>query len=121
MQLSHAIAASTVIPRIVSTYTTNPAESRALLAQVFLPARAASHNWDDVPALCREIATLVRADPDFAAEVYGRTFEGSVAESVTTSIGGSRSQILSLSSNSVQDYGLPYGMIARTCIKARAT
>lgn len=100
------ITASTVIPRVISTYTTNPAESRALLKQIFLPARAATHNWDDVPALCREIATLVKADPDFGAEVYGWTFEGSVTESVTTSIGGSRSQILSLSSNSVQDYGM---------------
>jgi hypothetical protein len=100
------VAASTVIPRVVSTYTTNPAESQALLAQIFLPARAATHNWDDVPALCREIATLVDSDPDFAAEVYGWTFTGSVTESVTTSIGGSRSQILSLSSNSVQDYGM---------------
>ena len=100
------IAASTVIPWVISTYTTNPAESRELLAQVFLPARAATHNWNDVPALCREIATLVGADPDFAAEVYGRTFEGSVTESVTTSIGGSRSQILALSSNSEQDYGM---------------
>lgn len=98
------IAASTVIPRVVSTYTTNPVESRALLAQVFLPARAATHNWDDVPALCREIATLVEADPDFAAEVYGWSFGGCVTENVTTSMGGSR--ILPLSSNSVQDYGM---------------
>ena len=100
------MAASTVIPRVVSTYTTNPAESRALLERIFLPARAATHNWDDVPALCREIAPLIGADPDFAADVYGWTFEGSVAESVTTSIGGSRSKILSLSSNSVQDYSM---------------
>lgn len=100
------IAASTVIPRVVSTYATNPDESRALLEQIFLPARAATHNWDDVPALCREISTLVEADPDFAAEVYGWTFAGSVTENVTTSMGGSRSQILSLSSNSVQDYGM---------------
>lgn len=100
------IAASAVIPRVISTYTTNPAKSRALLEQVFLPARAAAHNWDDVPALCREIATLVKSDPDFAAEVYGWTFAGSVTESVTTSIGGSRSQILPLTSNSVQDYGM---------------
>ncbi|MFZ2266222.1 MAG: ATP-binding protein [Azonexus sp.] len=100
------IEASTVISRVVSTYTTNRVESQALLAQVFLPARAATHNWDDVPALCREIATLVEADPDFAAEVYGWSFGGCVTENVTTSMGGSRSQILSLSSNSVQDYGM---------------
>jgi hypothetical protein len=100
------IEASTVIPWVVSTYTTNPSLSRGLLAQVFMPDRAASHNWHDVPAMCREISTLVEADPDFAADVYKWTFEGSVTESVTTSLGGSRSQILSLSSNSVQDYGM---------------
>lgn len=100
------IAASTVIPLVVSTYTTNSDDSRALLKQVFLPGRAATHNWDDVPALCRAISTLVEADPDFAAEVYGWAFEGSVTENVTTSMGGRRSQILSLNSNSVQDYGM---------------
>jgi hypothetical protein len=100
------IEASTVIAQVVSTYRTCPAESRALLAQVFLPSRAAAHNWHDVPALCREISKLVEADPDFAAEVYGWTFEGTVTDSVTTSFGGSDSRILSLSSNSVQDYDM---------------
>lgn len=100
------IEASTVIPRVVSTYRTNPEESRALLARIFLPVRAAAHNWHDVPALCREISTLVEADPDFAASVYGSTFAGSVTKDVTTSLGGGKSQILSLSSNSGQDYDM---------------
>ena len=100
------IEASTVIPRVVSTYGTNPDKSRALLARIFLPARAAAHNWHDVPALCREISTLVEADPDFAADVYGSTFAGSVTKDVTTTLGGGQSQILSLNSNSGQDYGM---------------
>ena len=73
--------------------------------QIFKPERADSHNWEDVPALCREISKLANADPDFAATVYSRTYAGTVKDDVTTSMGG-RSQILSLTSNSRQDYSM---------------
>jgi hypothetical protein len=97
------IDAALVIPMVVATYATAPSESRALLERIFEPERADAHNWEDVPALCREISKLADADPDFAAIVYSRTYAGTVKDDVTTSMGG-RSQILSLTSNSKQDY-----------------
>lgn len=99
------IDAALAIPNVVATYATAPPESRALLEQIFEPARADAHNWADVPALCREISKLADADPDFAATVYSRTYAGTVKDDVTTSMGG-RSQILSLTSNSRQDYSM---------------
>lgn len=97
--------AALVIPNVVATYATAPSESRALLERIFEPERADAHNWEDVPALCREISKLADADPDFAATVYFRTYAGTVKDDVTTSMGG-RSQILSLTSNSKQDYSM---------------
>ncbi len=97
------IDAAQVIPAVVATYATAPSESRGLLERIFEPQRADAHNWEDVPALCREISKLTDADPDFAATVYSRTYTGTVKDDITTSMGG-RSQILSLTSNSRQDY-----------------
>lgn len=99
------IEAATVIPNVVATLTTAPAESRAILEQIFTPERAETHNWEDVPALCREISKLVDADPEFAASVYAKTYAGSVKGDVPTNMGG-RSQILSLTSHSKQDYSM---------------
>lgn len=99
------IDAALVIPNVVATYATAPRESRALLERIFEPERADTHNWVDVPALCHEISKLADVDPDFAATVYSRSYAGTVKDDVTTSMGG-RSQILSLTSNSRQDYSM---------------
>lgn len=99
------IDAAQVIPNVVATYATAPAESRSLLERIFDPKRAEAHNWEDVPALCREISKLANADPEFAATVYANTYAGTVKDDKTTTMGG-RSQILSLSSNSTQDYSM---------------
>lgn len=99
------IDAAIAIPNVVATYATAPPESRALLERIFEPGRADAHNWEDVPALCREISKLANADPDFAATVYSRTYAGTVKDDVITSMSG-RSQILSLTSNSKQDYSM---------------
>lgn len=99
------INAALVISNVVATYETAATESRTLLERIFAPERAATHNWEDVPALCREISTLADIDSDFAATVYSKTYEGTVKDEVTTNMGG-RSQILSLTSNSRQDYSM---------------
>ena len=92
-----------VIPLVAATYATAPEESRALLKRIFEPERADGHNWEDVPALCREIAKFADVDPDFAATIYLSAYAGTVEGEVTTNIGGN-SQILPLTSNSKQDY-----------------
>ena len=67
-------------------------------------AAFAEHGWENVPALCREIAKLAAAAPDFAAEVYANTYAGGVDRNVVTRIGDSR--ILSFKSNAKQDYNM---------------
>ncbi|TDY85008.1 UNVERIFIED_ORG: hypothetical protein DFO49_5058 [Herbaspirillum seropedicae] len=97
------ISIASVIPFVTATYATEPTQSRFLLERIFESARADEHNWEDVPAICREISKFAEIDPDFAAAVYSKTYAGTVKDDISTSIGG-RSRILPLTSNSRQDY-----------------
>jgi hypothetical protein len=96
--------AASVIPFVVATFATDPTESAALLDDVFDPTRLAAHGWEDVPALCREIKKLAQAAPEFAAQVYSKTYAGGADSDVVTHMGESR--ILSLTSNARQDYSM---------------
>ncbi|MFI4973436.1 MAG: hypothetical protein ACHP84_02730 [Caulobacterales bacterium] len=97
-----AARASSLIPFVVATYTTDPAASRALLGVIFEPERLAGHSWEDVPAISREIGKLTAVSPDFVAQIYGFTFGSHADRDVVTRLGDSR--ILSLTSNARQDY-----------------
>lgn len=96
--------AASLIPFVVATFETDPLGSRALLNVIFDAPRLAAHGWEDVPALCREIKKLAEAAPDFAAQVYTKTYAGSANSDVVTQMGESR--ILSLTSNARQDYSM---------------
>lgn len=96
--------AASLIPLVVATFATAPTESRALLCEVFDPTRLAVHSWEEVPALCREIKKLAQVTPEFAAQVYSKTYAGGADSDVVTHMGESR--ILSLTSNARQDYGM---------------
>jgi hypothetical protein len=94
--------AASLIPLVVATLATAPTESTTLLSGIFDPTRLATHSWEDVPALCREIEKLAQASPEFAAEVYYKTYAEGVDSTLETRMGESR--ILSLTSNAQQDY-----------------
>jgi hypothetical protein len=94
--------AASLIPSVVATFATDPVASKVLLEAVFEPRRFATHGWEDVPALCREIDKVATIAPHFAAQIYANTYGGSVDQDVVTSMGDSR--ILSLTSNASQDY-----------------
>ncbi|WP_051780688.1 ATP-binding protein [Janthinobacterium agaricidamnosum] len=96
--------AASLIPLVVATFSTDPTESTTLLDKVFDPTRAATHRWEDVPALCREIKKLAQVAPGFVAQVYSNTYAGSVNSDVVTRLG--ESKILSLTSNAGQDYSM---------------
>lgn len=92
------------IELVAQTYDTDPPRSRTLLGAIFEPTRLAAHGWEEVPALCRRIAEVARVDPEFTEEIYRRTFGHEVVEERETRLGGG--QIMSLTSNSRQDYDL---------------
>lgn len=96
--------ASATIELVGRTFDTNPGESRALLERVFEPDRMLAFASEDVSALARKIELIAPYDPQFAMEIYERTFAHTVANDRVTHMGDS--QILALRSNAVQDFDM---------------
>lgn len=90
---------------VIATYDTDIDASRALLSQLFELDRLDRFGHQEVPAVCYKIAALGDIDPEFVTTcVYQTVFNYEVTEDRQTRIG--ESQILSLTSNARQDYGM---------------
>ena len=98
------ITVTAAIGFVADTYGTDREQSRRLLSRVFDENRLAEFAWQEVPAVCRKIAVIVDVDPAFGAEIYQRTYAFDVTKDLPTDM--SSSQILSLTSNVRQDYGM---------------
>ncbi len=91
------------IRAVCKTYGTAPAESRQLLTHCFDPKILAERDFEVVPVLGWEIDRLIASDPEFAGEVYGRSFDHDLPSSDETTRMG-HSQLLVLTSNRRQDF-----------------
>ena len=98
------ILVSAAIGFVADTYETDPEASRRLLSRVFDEDRFLKFGWEEVPAVSRKIESIAIADPAFGVEIYRRTYEYDVTEDRETPMGSS--QILSLRSNTRQDYDM---------------
>ncbi|MDE0029968.1 MAG: hypothetical protein OXU42_11280 [Deltaproteobacteria bacterium] len=98
------ITVTAAIGFVADTYGTDREQSRRLLSRVFDENRLAEFAWHEVPAVCHKIAAIVDVDTAFGAEIYRRTYAFDVTRDVPTDM--SSSQILPLTSNARQDYGM---------------
>lgn len=89
---------------VIATYDTDVEASRTLLAQLFERDRLDRFGHEEVPAVCYKIAAVGDVDPEFVTNIYQIVFGYEVTEDRQTRIG--QSQILSLTSNARQDYGM---------------
>jgi hypothetical protein len=89
---------------VIDTYPTDIPASRALLAELFVRDRLDRFGHEEVPAVCYKIAAVGAADPDFVVEIFRVVFEYQVNDDRQTRIGNS--EILNLTSNARQDYGM---------------
>lgn len=89
---------------VIDTYATDVAASRTLLKQIFTRERLDRFGHEEVPTVCYKIAAVGAVDPDFATDIYQVVFDYEVAEDRQTRLG--QSQILNLTSNAIQDYGM---------------
>lgn len=89
---------------VIDTYATDVEASRALLSQLFARGRLDQFGHEEVPAICYKIAAVGDADPEFVTDIYRVVFAYEVSEDRQTQIG--QSQILNLTSNARQDYGM---------------
>ena len=89
---------------VATTYDTDREESRRLLAKVFDEDRFSAFASEEVPSVCQQIAAIAAVDPAFATDIYRQTYSRDVTEDRPTSM--TSSQILSLTSNTKQDYDM---------------
>jgi hypothetical protein len=98
-------AAASLLPiaieLVANSYRSDAMASRALLSKTLVPARLETHAHEDIPTLTQQAKSLLDADPDFLAEIYGVVFGYSVSNDSKTSMGPS--QILALTSSKRQD------------------
>jgi len=85
------------------TYSSDPAESKALLIKIFEKERLEKYAYVEVPALAREIRHIGEADPGFASEIYRLVFGHHVSSEQETNMSGN---ILPMKSNVAQDYDM---------------
>lgn len=97
-------AVSAAVDLVAETYGTDEVASWALLAKIFSPERLALHAAEEVPAICRKIEEIGKLDPAFAELIYQKTYGFEVIGDQETMMGDS--QIMSLRSNSRQDYDM---------------
>ena len=98
------ILVETSIGFVADTYGSDPRASRQLLSKVFEDERLQRFAPAEVPAICQKVRAIAIEYPDFAVEVYRKTYEYDVTESRMTHMGSS--QILPLLSNARQDYSM---------------
>jgi hypothetical protein len=89
---------------VIDTYATDVAASRALLTQIFTRERLDEFGHEEVPTVCYKIAAVGVADPEFVTDIYRVVFDYEVTADRQTRLG--QSQILNLTSNARQDYGM---------------
>jgi len=90
---------------VIATYGSDIVASRGLIARLFDRDRLDRFGHAEVPTVCYKIAAIGEVDPELvAAVVYRTVFDYEVTDDSQTRL--NHSQILSLTSNARQDYGM---------------
>jgi len=98
------IIATPTIGFVADTISTDCSASIALLSQIFQEKRFERFGYEEVPALARKIATVAKAAPNFAADIYRGVYTRDFPDKQITSMGSGR--VLNLTSNTQQDFEL---------------
>lgn len=78
--------------------------SRLLLDRILREPRFSQHADQEAGWLAEQILPIVRADPEFAVEIYRCLYGQTISDNASTVFGGAGSRILPLTSNRRQDY-----------------
>jgi hypothetical protein len=89
---------------VAKGFGSDPTASRALLQLILEEPRFTEHAHEEAPWLSEGIRGIIAHDPGFVSAVYATLFGREAPQTGKTWFGGHRSQILSLTSDSKQDY-----------------
>jgi len=101
--LKDSRSATNAIRFVTRSYGADPAASRALLEEI-IGARFNKHAWEEAPWLAEGVNTILPHDPEFVVKIYEVLFTRKVTDESKTSLGGTASRILPLTSTRRQDY-----------------
>jgi hypothetical protein len=101
-----AIAAGRVIPVVTSFYYIDPDHVREALRHVLDRIGRRDVSPSEAYALANKLDIVIKADPDFAIDVYAKVFAHKEKSQETTRMGGGK--ILVLTSTRAQDYSMAY-------------
>lgn len=86
------------------SFASDETASRVLLDRILRDPHFSQYADREAPWLSEQIIPIAAADPAFAVEVYRCIYGQMITDTATSALGGSRSRIMSLSSNRRQDY-----------------
>lgn len=101
-----AIAAGRVIPVVMRFYYIDPDHVRDALRLVLDRIGRPDVSPSEAYALANNLDIVIKADPDFAIDVYAKVFAHEEKSQETTKMGGSK--VLVLTSTRAQDYSMAY-------------
>lgn len=96
--------ASNAIRMVTKSFDTDVAASRGLLSRILQEPRFTEHAHEEAPWLAEGVTTILKADPDFAVEIYDVLFGREAPAEGDSWMGGNVSRIMPLRSNKRQDY-----------------
>jgi len=94
--------ASSAIRMVTKSFDTDPTASKELLSRILQEPRFSEHAHEEAPWLAEGVRAILKADPDFAVEIYDVLFKRVAPADGDSWMGGSR--IMPLRSNKKQDY-----------------
>ncbi|KRC03842.1 hypothetical protein ASE11_24790 [Hydrogenophaga sp. Root209] len=86
------------------SFASDARASRLLLDRILREPRFSQHADQEAGWLGEQILPIVRADPEFAVEIYRCLYSQTISDNTSTMLGGVGSRILPLTSNRRQDY-----------------
>lgn len=96
--------ASNAIRMVTKSFDTDVTASRELLSRILQEPHFTEHAHEEAPWLAEGVSTILKADPDFAVEIYDVLFERVAPAEGDSWMGGNVSRIMPLRSNKRQDY-----------------
>lgn len=95
---------SIAIRFVGKSFAADPAASRLLLDRILHEPHFSQYADREAGWLAEQILPIARADPKFAAQIYGTLYGKRITDTSSTSLGGHHSRIMPITSNRQQDY-----------------
>lgn len=106
--------AGIAITFVAKSFGSDPRASKSLLEQILCEPHFSKYADQEANLLAREILTIARVDPAFAAQIYAALNLQNISDTTTTALGGNQSRIMLLLSTRKQDFQLSRSLLTKS-------